>query len=504
MFTKEFQKFQPRINLLVECQNRLLAICDENFDETLQFLRSIITDDKNLSTLLFLMGSVTSKRPRNSNLYKKILIDFKESIQSHFPCRLIICYLGNPYFFPTLVDILYENDFYSKEIVSRLIENHPLFSVCKSFHNKKEKEGEISYESNIVNMTINDNISEFLNTVASSNLNLFQKFFDQGNENRSLIEISAQYASINVFKYLWLQIGSDMTEELLKSVYQMAVYGGNYEIIHICEEKIHFAELSDFDQENIMFSAIKGNYKEIIHYLIDQHSIKVTKSHLIISLLEKNLDFFFEHFPKLMNENNIFINFCEPHTTNRQNLFDLLHVACFLGFTELVPFLLLFNFRPLSQYAGRTSIVLAATYGYFDIVKLLCETKKFDTEYQKAFEIAVANDFPQIVEYFSPLVDINFNNSFALRVAVDKGNTEVVRILAKLPNININPLTSIKSTPLHTAAEKGFKEIVLILLENPTIIANQRDNKRSFYIFYIDSKRPSKNERTHRNCSYIG
>ena len=82
-----------------------------------------------------------------------------------------------------------------------------------------------------------DDVISFQKVHSSTNLNLDTKINSNyencefSERNPSLIEYSALFGAVNVFKYLLLN-GATLTENLS----QFAVTGGNYEIIHILEE----------------------------------------------------------------------------------------------------------------------------------------------------------------------------------------------------------------------------------------------------------------------------
>lgn len=84
-----------------------------------------------------------------------------------------------------------------------------------------------------------DDIDAFQSTLSQNNfninynLNLF--YYEQIlNESKlSLIQIAAIYGSLKIFKFLWIQPNIIIDDSLI----YYAIWGRNYEIIHICEGK---------------------------------------------------------------------------------------------------------------------------------------------------------------------------------------------------------------------------------------------------------------------------
>ena len=67
------------------------------------------------------------------------------------------------------------------------------------------------------------------------------------------------------------------------------------------------------------------------------------------------------------------------------------------------------------------------------------------------------------------------NNSTPLHLAARFGRKEIVKILVKQPNIEINARDSNKNTPLHNAAILGNKETVELLLNHPDLQINLKN-----------------------------
>lgn len=108
-----------------------------------------------------------------------------------------------------------------------------------------------------------DDIDAFQSTLSQNNfninynLNLF--YYEQIlNESKlSLIQIAAIYGSLKIFKFLWIQPNIIIDDSLI----YYAIWGRNYEIIHICEGKCSSKLALQF--------SINSHQYEITNYIIE-------------------------------------------------------------------------------------------------------------------------------------------------------------------------------------------------------------------------------------------
>jgi len=78
----------------------------------------------------------------------------------------------------------------------------------------------------------------------------------------------------------------------------------------------------------------------------------------------------------------------------------------------------------------------------------------------------------------APGIDVNpvdEKGRTTLRLASEKGNTEMVRVLLASPGIDVNRADKDGETPLYGASSGGHLEVVKLLLAGPGIIVNQAD-----------------------------
>lgn len=89
---------------------------------------------------------------------------------------------------------------------------------------------------------------------------------------------------------------------------------------------------------------------------------------------------------------------------------------------------------------------------------------------------------------------LHFNQQIPLHYACHSGNSNVVEILIKQPNLKVNKqdeeifrkseflnfFNDIYKTPLHRACESGYIEIVKLLLTHPNIDINSLDKDEVF------------------------
>ena len=132
------------------------------------------------------------------------------------------------------------------------------------------------------------------------------------------------------------------------------------------------------------------------------------------------------------------------------------------------------NLDPKLQYV--TTIMVAARFGEFEIVKMLIESNLIndinakDNTGQSALLMAVQGGDSKTVNILLNYKGIDVNaidkdGMTALHAASILKRPEVVKVLLASKKININAETHSHSTPLHSAAKIGDIEIVRMLLE---------------------------------------
>lgn len=114
---------------------------------------------------------------------------------------------------------------------------------------------------------------------------------------------------------------------------------------------------------------------------------------------------------------------------------------------------------------------------------------------QSALMSACEKGLPDVVKVLLKRNDVNVNfitngrmvDHTLLESSCYNGHTEVVRVLLAEPNIDVNIGTSNNWLPIHWASAKGYLEIVQLLLAHPNIDVNQT-NKFGQCALFLASK----------------
>lgn len=284
------------IEQMKSIQNKTLLFIDseESIEEHYSNLVKILDDVKikenkiSLKQFLSFIIQISNNHHRKQNFFNKIeqiLTIFNDSIKELFEKSEIF-------------DLFKEN----KRILLFMIQNKTI-NVDKQFANKiqESKNNEKDYpeyfhkeinpfiysqihidssnfeenrklgenENEICKLIRNDSIGEFITYVNKNDLPLNSKIKSSiyetnslllKNQNVSLIQYSAFFGSIQIFKYLYLN-GVELTTTLWK----YAIHGDNEEIFHILEEKNIFPNYKE--SEKCLKESIKSYQKDVENYI---------------------------------------------------------------------------------------------------------------------------------------------------------------------------------------------------------------------------------------------
>ena len=272
----------------------------------------------------------------------------------------------------------------------------------------------------------------------------------------SLIEYATFYGSIQIFNYLRTN-----GVELSSSLWTFAIYGKNSEIIYLLEDN-HIDLPDDYDYNKLFFESIKCHHNDVANYiLINYLNNEIEKEH---EAYIKYLKYY--NFEMIQND---FIN-------DEKSFFYL----CKYDHDYLVKILL--DEKDIDVNA----IISSATEGAY-----INENDGHKVNIYDYFD-----DFDDIVEY-----DGNEKKyeKTAFFIAVEKGNIEVVKLLLKNKNLDINLMNheehkiswlyqgwantilyephnwkSFHKNALHIAIEKENIEILNLLLQNEKLDVNIR------------------------------
>ena len=293
-------------------------------------------DSSKLREVLHLISKVSENHFKNHDFMQKIesiILIFKEQINQIFTNkevwtifrknkRILLFLLNNKiitvdssiankiaheadhyqcYFYPEIKPFI-------KEELRASIE-----SKINSINNFEEKRKEGENDSYICQLIRNDSIDEFVIHVNQTNLPLStqisQSIFETNsfliNKEPTLIEYSAFFGSIQIFKYL--QINNNKL--LTPSLWLYSIHGMNHEIISILEENHIKPKVQSF--KDCLFESIKCHHNEISNYFLDQnselHSNEIEFQMFLNALKYHN----YAYFPKKINDTKLFYFWCK-------------------------------------------------------------------------------------------------------------------------------------------------------------------------------------------------
>eukprot|EP00026_Physarum_polycephalum_P013312 Phypoly_transcript_13698.p1 GENE.Phypoly_transcript_13698~~Phypoly_transcript_13698.p1 ORF type:complete len:307 (+),score=40.58 Phypoly_transcript_13698:91-1011(+) len=157
-----------------------------------------------------------------------------------------------------------------------------------------------------------------------------------------------------------------------------------------------------------------------------------------------------------------------------------LHIASFMGFTEVVEVLVKFraNVNATSSTADNTPLHAASSGGFIDIISILLQNKAKinvqDRFGRTPLQTAVFRSNLGAVERLLQEPDINLEiiehnyKQTALHIASSRNFVEILNLLLE-SNANINAIDRDGWTPLHIACYKGNKEVVAALLAHSSL-----------------------------------
>lgn len=355
------EELREKMLPFIELQEQLLEIDETKIDEILEYIQeNQLTSNKTLfNEILQSINLVVQARPLNLQFYIDLLLKLKDDILINFSSNdlwhifrihknvLLSLYEEKCIDFQTVRKFCYDDKEYLKFFFVEVKENDEKFfnerirylDIEKFFidinieeFKKKRKVGHSEWE--VARIIRNDSIDEFQNFFSQSNMNLTEKvpptIFESDEVVNSkftpmptLIEYAAFFNSVNIFKFLWMNLQSMVTSPNLP---KYAICGGCYDLIHICEKE---NQVLKFDEECVS-SAIEYHHMEIVDYLHDSVGIEYT-----IWLLQRSI--------RCFNLEAIFIILeADPKLANASDVYGMtaLHFACERGHLELVKFLL--------------------------------------------------------------------------------------------------------------------------------------------------------------------
>ncbi|OHT08526.1 hypothetical protein TRFO_22957 [Tritrichomonas foetus] len=240
--------------------------------------------------------------------------------------------------------------------------------------------------------------------------------------NTQLIEYSAFYGSIHIFKFLIMQM-----EKLPDNISIFAVAGGCYEIIHILE-----AHKLLFD-EKCVATAVEFHHNDIYDYLLTKYDItKIVSNSFFPSILRYNID--------------IFLNSINNFDIEERDIegWNAIHCAAISDRINMIKFLIKFS-------QNRIDLHSLTPLG------------------NNPFHFALQKGNPDIVEFFIKhcsidITEVDQFDCMPLFTAVREGHLMITKMLTKMKNCDINHKNYRDETVLILAARHGYFDIVRYLL----------------------------------------
>ena len=485
-------------------------------DEYLQN-QKLLENKYELKLFLYLINAISNNYHRPKNFFTKIELIFKtfqEEIQQYFSSfeifhifqknkRLLLLLFQLEIISPTedIYNIIINNkkyidrkypEYFYPEFESYMDEKkknsiqdqiQDLKESIKEFNQKRENGENDNY---ICTLIQNDSAVDFISYIEKNNISLLStipsSIYETNlflfNKNPTLIEYSAFYGSIQIFKYLY-----NKKVEIKNSIWPYSIHGKNADIIHFLEEKKIDTLNNSF--QYLIIESIKCHHNEITDYL----KINFCENEKIYDyyLYRKSL----KYYNFIFFTNEIISSLIDSCNSNQK--LNIPYYLCKYDYFLIVEFLvnneskLNLNeiytiYKPSNEL---TNIVqcIAIKNGVVD------QKSKEDEELEKK-DIACYDFIMRRKEYTT--YEYDTEQLTLLNIAVRKGNIDIIQLLLKLPGINTNSV-SIKNyklnpnanysydfyfkvkdekTILFEAVESGYFDVVQFLLKNINLDVN--------------------------------
>ena len=294
----------------------------------------------------------------------------------------------------------------------------------------------------------------------------------------SHLDIAALYGSIDIFKYLIMN-GSDMS----KDIPSFAIFGGDFEIIRILEQK----GISFNDK---FYDSIRFHRYEISDWLLSNYSCEYVSLCSCINVYNYEAFLFLYLNGSDINEidssglplsmacasNNISLvkyicEFCNPNTDIVLNGKAPIHYACISNSLPIMTYLIEEQKVNKESLNGNkcTPLLIACEYNYIEIVKYLIEKQHVNKDAKNskgrnALHIACWSKSLDIVKYlieeqhFDP--EVNDNDGMTpLHLACKRPSPEIVKYLIVDKNVNQEARDKSGKLPHSYAMQNGIDRL---------------------------------------------
>lgn len=442
---KDHDKFVniETLNKIEELQNMMREINSETYDKILEISLNMLTKSNELIFSYFnSLKSMLKSRKKSTELYLSLGSSIIESCS-----------------------------FLSKEILE---------TDALNIHSETIKKVEIKTNSEKSHQTIEkldqiiklDDIEQFQSILSHTNLNpnseicIITSKSDTSKSNPcetnkessySLIEYAALNSSINIFKFLLLNLQGK--PNLNENLYNNAIKGGNYDIIHLIEK-----EYPQVIKQSSLYKAISSHQNQIAHYLLDNFDfIQFNNKCAIKSVKAFNVEFILKYLNMIKDkETKELLNplFVEAIKTRQLFLvkFILLNYSKFIDLNQ--------HFYSKQTKRLLTPLIFSIKMKFNEISLFLIHQKKIIIQYSD--------------DEYEP---------DALNVSIKTKNHQIIKELLKLPSIQINNLDFNYYAPIHYSIfVKDFISFSMIIqMKNADILLRGGNNETIFHYAALNS-----------------
>ena len=290
------RKFQEAVINFIENETRNGNESSIDLKDLIEKLNEeqILQDRQEMESFLYMVSSISKYHHRSDFFFTKIenlLLECKKEIRHFFTDKeLFHIFQSNKRILLFLIK--QKMLVLDQSIVDIMLIKYEKFNYIKFFlpdikkflNNEQIKLNEIdetNFEENrkigendnyICKLIRNDLIDEFINYVNSKNIQLSTTIENSiyetnpllNKKNPTLIEYSAFFGSIQIFKYLLLN-KVEITESLL--IY--SIHGCNSELIHLLEENLN--QISNYLYSKSISESIKCHHNDLADYFINNN-----------------------------------------------------------------------------------------------------------------------------------------------------------------------------------------------------------------------------------------
>lgn len=447
-----YDLLKESFSFLTYIQINMLYGTESSYEQLYPLIEKGIDDQSSsIYEILLLIASIFQARPKQSQNIMNLLTCMMKKIQFYFSSDELIKIFDSC---RRLVVFLYENkciniDSIKKEFLlyddrfllfyPEIKESDPrkfkklmiivwlskfVRSIENSMNIEKYKEiRRIGHDDCTVSKLIrDDDIENFQLFISNTNLDFDSKIqssvFESNtliNQMPTLIEYSAFFGSINIFKFLLLQLEkqnyfNEDSEKKLKKLYEYSIVGGCFEIIHIVEGINSNLNLID---RHCIKLAISYHQNKIADYLFENSDSKFSFDDLILCIEKNNYEMFVNIF-----EDESFIDLIEKGLKDP----SIIEIQNLLLFSLQVGNLTFFKFfLKAFSFDVNTLLTINLNLLFFLYVSTLC----------------ISNGIFFLMIYLS-----------LLHVAVESRKEDFVRFLLGINGINKDILNAISTSIL--------------------------------------------------------